>query len=295
MALPTVRQLQYFVRIAELRSYRCAAETFGMSQPPLTQQMFTLERRLGVQLFDRSTRRVELTAAGEALLPDARRTLSSLEATCAELTAVHRGTSGRIRIGLTDDFLSAVTLETVFEFLKSSPSVRVETEVGISTELLEKLMANELDLLLASPMAYKDSLIHQNELPSSEIVLLLPENHSLFGVKPVALEELADWPLIMMPESSASPFARQCILLLEKAAVVPNIIHTCASAILTAQFVAATGALAFATRGSISRLPSGVVLMPIASKYATLKHSVFYRAAVHSAALRRLLGELAKV
>ena len=77
IAAVSMRQLVYFVAVAEANSFRHAAEALHMSQPPLTQQIRALERALGIELFDRSRRRIELTTAGLELLEDARNIISA--------------------------------------------------------------------------------------------------------------------------------------------------------------------------------------------------------------------------
>src|SRR3954447_17519441 len=96
-----IRQLHYFVTVAETRHFGRAAERLHMAQSPLSQAIRQLETQLGVTLFTRTTRRVELTPAGEALLQDARRILDSIEAAQTRVRLVGAGNTGLLRVGST--------------------------------------------------------------------------------------------------------------------------------------------------------------------------------------------------
>ena len=94
------RHLRYFIAVAEERHFGRAAQRLHMAQPPLSQQIRQLEEQLGTQLFERTTRRVELTPAGELLLDRGRRILRDLEELESDVAEVGAGAAGVIRIGL---------------------------------------------------------------------------------------------------------------------------------------------------------------------------------------------------
>src|SRR3954447_5386034 len=99
MGLPELWQLRYFIAVAERLHFSRAAQALHISQPPLSRAIRGLEERLGVKLFARTRRRVELTPEGARLLEETRRTLSHLERTALELRAMAAGESGRLRLG----------------------------------------------------------------------------------------------------------------------------------------------------------------------------------------------------
>src|SRR3954464_13657455 len=99
MNIPDVRQLRYFLAVAERLHFGRAAEALHISQPPLSRAIRALEEDLGVALFARTRRRVELTAQGGRLLEEARRVTSHLERTVHELRAMSTGGHARLRIG----------------------------------------------------------------------------------------------------------------------------------------------------------------------------------------------------
>ena len=96
-----IRHLQYFVAVAETRHFGQAAERLHMAQSPLSQAIRQLESQVGATLFDRTTRRVELTPAGEAFLRDARRILDAVEAAQNRVRLIGDGRAGLLRVGAT--------------------------------------------------------------------------------------------------------------------------------------------------------------------------------------------------
>src|SRR6267142_80474 len=99
MNLPDLRQLRYFIAVAERLHFGRAAAALHISQPPLSRAIQALEERLGVALFARTRRRVELTAEGARFLDEARRLAAQLETAVAELQGMAAGERGRLRIG----------------------------------------------------------------------------------------------------------------------------------------------------------------------------------------------------
>src|SRR5260370_11410378 len=136
-----IRQLEQFVAIAEERSFTRAARRLSYVQSALSVSIQSLERELGVRLFDRTTHRVALTDAGEALLPSAHQTLASVEQTrdvAAALKGVLRGT---LRIGLMQSFAFLDVPDLLGRFHRQHPAVQIQVRpsAGCSLALLPEL------------------------------------------------------------------------------------------------------------------------------------------------------------
>ena len=134
-----LRQLRYFVAVAEEEHITRAAERLGMQQPPLSQQIKAIERELDVQLFRRKARGVELTDAGRALLDEARITLSHYERALQRTRRTARGEQGRLCVGIapTAPFLSLVP-RAIRAFREAFPLVSLTLEEGLSNEVIER-------------------------------------------------------------------------------------------------------------------------------------------------------------
>jgi DNA-binding transcriptional LysR family regulator len=147
-----IRQLEQFVAIAEERSFTRAARRLSYVQSALSVSIQSLERELGVRLFDRTTHRVELTDAGEALLPSARQTLASVEQTrdvAAALEGVLRGT---LRIGLMQSFAFLDVPDLLGEFHRRHPAVEIQVQpsAGGSVALMAELKRGGIDIAFVS-------------------------------------------------------------------------------------------------------------------------------------------------
>jgi DNA-binding transcriptional LysR family regulator len=129
--------LRAFVAVAEHLSFTRAAEHLNRTQAAMSLQVRRLEERLGVALFRRSTARVELTAAGDGFLIDARRILALNEQAIARLS--HQKIAGRIRIGVMEDYGTKLLPRLLADAAERFPLVQIEMEIGLTSRLLKKL------------------------------------------------------------------------------------------------------------------------------------------------------------
>ena len=200
MNLPDLRQLRYFVAVAERLHFGRAAEALHISQPPLSRAIRALEDDLGVPLFHRTRRRVELTPQGARLLEEARRVTGHLERTVHELRAMAAGGHARLRIGFVSLADYGVLPGLLRAFKNAQPGVRLGLREMLSPEQAAALAAAELDFgLLLPPVAGAarlDHLVVQRE----RFLLALPARHRLAaGGGKLALREMAGEPFVTIP------------------------------------------------------------------------------------------------
>src|SRR5258706_5566204 len=161
MNLPDLRQLRYFMALAERLHFGRAAEALHISQPPLSRAIRALEERLGVPLFARTRRRVELTPQGAGLLEEARRVTGQLERTVHELRAMWAGAEARLRIGFVSLADYGVLPGLLKAYKSAQPEVRLALREMLSPEQAAALAAGELDFgLLLPPVAGAARLQH---------------------------------------------------------------------------------------------------------------------------------------
>lgn len=187
------RQLEYFVAVAEELSFTRAAQRLFTVQSTVSAAVRALETDLKTTLFDRSTRRVTLSAAGQALLPEAKAALEALDRARAAVEEASTGLRGNVRIG-TMTRLGLVDLAGLLgAFYRKYPlvDVQVTTSPSGSSGLADDVRHGRLDLALVG-LAKPDMVgLEARELTSVPFVVLLPSSHPLAGQAAIRLEELA--------------------------------------------------------------------------------------------------------
>jgi DNA-binding transcriptional LysR family regulator len=197
-----LRQLRYFVAVAEELHFRRAAARLHMSQPPLSNQLRMLEEELGCPLMLRSRRRVELTPAGEAFLADARALLGDLSEAVETARRIHSGRAGRLRISFAGSALLSVVPDVVKRYRAARPDVELQLRERSTEEQLRDLRAGAIDVgLLPLPVDAPD--LRAEVLLRERAVAALPAAHPLAALKRVPLHRLAAEPLVLFPRSQA--------------------------------------------------------------------------------------------
>ncbi|GAA2861012.1 LysR family transcriptional regulator [Actinoplanes cyaneus] len=195
------RQLQYFVAVAEELNFTRAAQRAHAVQSTVSASIRALERHLGAPLFERSTSKVALTEAGEALLPEARRALDALDRARAAVVGLREGLTGRLRVG-TLSSLTVVDLPGLAsDFRSRHPGVRLSLSMaaGGSDGLLADLRARELDVALVALQAVSVPDLHVDVIAEFQPRVLVPAGHPLAERATVSRAALAGEPFIDLP------------------------------------------------------------------------------------------------
>jgi DNA-binding transcriptional LysR family regulator len=198
-----LRQLRYLVALAEERNFTRAAAREHVAQPALSQQIRRLEEELGLALVDRTTRRVAITDAGEALLARARRVLSELESAHAELQRLRGVHTGHLTVGTIHTMGPVDVSLALAIFHQRHPGVELTVREQSSEELAEMLRVDELDLAFLSVTERIESEgLGLHQLISEELVVILPPSHTLAKRRRVRMAELADEHFIAYREGA---------------------------------------------------------------------------------------------
>ncbi|MFF0487894.1 hydrogen peroxide-inducible genes activator [Nocardia sp. NPDC004068] len=194
---PTLSQLRAFVAIAEYRHFGTAAARLNVSQPTLSQALASLENGLGLQLIERSTRRVLVTAAGKRLLPQAMATLEAADRFVA--SAAGDGLGGSLRLGIIPTVAPYVLPGLLPELRSRLPALVPHVIEDQTARLLDGLRTGVLDVALLALPAEASGLV---EIPlyTEEFVLVTPRGHELAGRTDVAPEALDLLPLLLLDE-----------------------------------------------------------------------------------------------
>lgn len=191
-----IRQLKYFIKSAELLNFTEAARASNIAESTLSQQIKQLETELDILLFKRIKKRIELTEAGEMLLPYARRTVAGSEDAIQRMKDLQNLHTGTLRIGGTFSLCSLLT-DTLLKFSQKYPNIKVSVECQTANKLLEHLKEHKLDLALCfeSPMPIES--VESEYLFDSPMCVILHRHHPLAAMKEVPLKTLGDYPLAL--------------------------------------------------------------------------------------------------
>jgi DNA-binding transcriptional LysR family regulator len=184
-----LRHLRYFVAIAEERSFTRAAERLWVAQPGLSTQMRQLEAELGVQLFERHTRGVDLTEPGELFLKRARAALAAVDTAGATGRDLEAGVIGSLRIGIAAEARSGSVADTLQRFSRERPEVELSVLEAYDGTLWRDLRDGRLDAVLA-PIGYASADLRALELGSQAWVVLVGTGHPLAGIGPLRADHL---------------------------------------------------------------------------------------------------------
>lgn len=192
-----LRHLRYFAAVSDTRHFGKAAERLHMAQPPLSQAIRRLETELGVDLFTRTTRQVDLTGAGEVFLADTRRILRSVDEAVARVQRFSEGVEGVLRVGMTGS-ASYRQLPGLARLMKKNlPDVSLEVHTEMLTPAQESaLTESRLDLGLLRPPTRSEAVEHR-VIAREPLVLVLPEDHWLCEADSVTVEQLRHEDFVM--------------------------------------------------------------------------------------------------
>ncbi|MHA6618122.1 LysR family transcriptional regulator [Pseudonocardia sp. DLS-67] len=248
----TLEQLRGFVAVADELHFGRAAARLKMTQPPLSRQIQKLERAVGAQLLVRDNRRVNLTAAGQVFLAEARRLLALADAAPDLARRVSSGTSGVVRIGFTAASTYGVLGQLLNELGGRLPDVAVDLAEMVTREQVAALANREIDLGLARPPFDRDTF-ESRLLHREPMLVAAPVGHRLLVLeRPVTAADLEGEPVVMHSPTKARYFYDLI------AGVVPipeeDIVHSVSQVLTMLWLVEAGRGIAFVP-ASATRLP----------------------------------------
>lgn len=222
-----LRQLRYFVAVAETLSFTRAAERLHLSQPPLSQQIRTLEDDLGVRLFDRNRRRVTITEPGRLFLDEARKILAQVDAARLTVSEAASGCRGRLRLAYPASLSFHGALpRTLLRFTATSPDVRVELNEMYTETQYTALMAGQIDVGLVRALPKERSIALETEvevIDQEPLMLAMPCSHPLAKRKHIHLRDVAHEPFVTQPRAYSTTLYDTLVELATKAKFHPII------------------------------------------------------------------------
>lgn len=191
-----LRQLKYFLKVAETLNFSVASKELFITQSTLSQQILNLEHELDQQLFLRNSHEVLLTEAGRMLVPLARECLYDADSLLHRVQELKQMLTGELNIGVTYSFSSMIA-ETVIDFQKHYPQVKLNICYASMTELINRLCSHELDLVLAFKPNHQDEHVESRVLFVGRLAAVVNERHPLSKKQSVKLQELSHYCLAL--------------------------------------------------------------------------------------------------
>ena len=285
-----LRHLRYFIAVAEELHFGRAAQRLRITQPPLSFQIQSLERELGVQLFVRG-RRVHLTEAGRVLLAKAREAIEAADAAARAAQQAGTMSDGRLRVGYPAAGVFELPPQALRTFQERYPGVGVETVVGATGAHLEALADDQLDVAFVRLGVLDGELMHYRPLQPEPLLLAVPQDHALARLPVVPVRCLAGEPIILFPYGLEPLLYRYLVTdVLGRARVAPSIAFEATTLESACSAVAARLGVAFVGE-SLARyfaIP-GVAYRPFAAPPPMSKLGVAWRQDANANAVRRFL------
>ncbi|WP_102194723.1 LysR family transcriptional regulator [Microbacterium aurantiacum] len=264
-----LRQLRYFMAVADELHFGRAAQKLHMSQPPLSVQIGRLEREVGTSLFDRSTRRVQLTPAGRHLQERARRILDEVDTVRADMRDYVEGLAGQLSVGFVSSANYTVLPDVVQLFRSRSAKIALTLVPLTSGEQLERVRDGTLDIGIVrdeDPAAdHASSIPLTAEVVFEErLVACLPIGHPLAQRTEVTVDEIVEVPMISYPRSLMPGFVDRVTDALSTAPHPMNVVEEVVHQETALGFVAAGVGASILPESVRQLIPASIAVVPLA-------------------------------
>jgi DNA-binding transcriptional LysR family regulator len=295
-----LRQLRYFVAVAEEMHFGRAAVRLHMTQPPLSQTIQSLEATLGTPLFERTKRRVELTPAGAALLPEARRLLVQADTLPDLARRAASGEAGRLSLAFVSTADYSILPPFLREFRERYPQVQIGLREATTDVQLEELVQGRIDVgLLIPPLPDRiKSEIDYAPLLIEPLILAAPKGmHGLRGNAMVKLKNLAglsDMPLVIFPRRIAPALHDAILACFHEAGIAPRIGQEAIQMQTIVGLVSAGMGIALVPQSVSNLKRPGVEYKPLAGNPPTVETGLAWRRDNASPVLRAFLELIRK-
>lgn len=284
-----LRHLRYFVAVAEELHFGHAAERLSMAQPPLSQQIRQLENEIGTPLFIRTNRRVQLTAAGEVFLNDARAILEKVDVAIETAKRASKGEVGWLGIGFAPSAIYEVLPRILRRFREQFPNVELKLMELPTIEQYQALREKRIHVGF-SRLSAPESGIVLEPVVHERLIIALPVNHWLTNRSKLSLHELCAESFILYPSEPESNFCNYVLSICENAGFTPNIVQK-TSELQTAVGMVDAGIGVVIVPASTKNIhQEGVVYLPLVDPVPTVDLTLGYRADDQSPVLQHFIN-----
>ena len=218
------RLLKYFSVLAEELHFGKAAKKLHISQPPLSRQIKSLEEELGVKLFNRTKRNVQLTPYGKYLKDESYKLFNQIDVMKNHLQLMKNGAVGQVKIGYVGDFIHSIFPDILSEIKQQYPKIDTTLLESDTESQISAIRTGLIDIgFVRTPIEVKDIII--NPIYEETFSLILSKSHPLSSRKKIPLKELADEPYIGFSPKCPPPLSKSVMSICNKAGFSPKVIH----------------------------------------------------------------------
>lgn len=276
--------------VAEELHFGRAAHRLHMAQPPLSRTIRRLEKELGAELFERSTRSVRLTESGRALVEPARAILDACRAAELAVTAAGSGQTGRVRIGFAGSSSHHLVGRWAKLVRRTHPGIEfVLDSSAYASEVVGKLTAGTLDIGIARLLFFPPGLASR-VIARENLVVALPKEHDLASRETVRLADLAAEPWVMLPAEPGSMLRELLLRLAHDAGFTPRIVQSVPDSLSLVALVSAGVGCSMTVSSVAAHVASSeVVFVPLADHPEPVDVRLVWREDDDSAALAEVL------
>lgn len=284
-----LHQLHYFVVLAEELHFGRAAELLSITQPPLSLSIKALEDELEVRLFERGSRHVKLTPAGQAYLAEVRVVLDRIARASKVAQATAAGLRGQLDIGFTGSMIYRELPRVLRIFGERAPSIEINLREMSTSEQLEALQRRELHAGFVNVSAVPPGLARL-PLEAEHFVCCLPDDHPLAAADEVALDALSQETFVMFARDVAPANHDNVIALFHRAGIHPRMQHAARQWLTVVSLVAFRLGLAVVPASLARAAVRGVRFVPIKELHHSTVGALAWSKEVDSPALRLFLS-----
>ncbi|RRQ27958.1 LysR family transcriptional regulator [Rhodococcus sp. Eu-32] len=256
-----LRQLEYFVAVAEEANFTRAAERVNISQSGISAQIKALEREVGAELIDRRSRVAALTVAGKAAVHHAKAALASAESLQRSVDEVNLLVRGRIDVGMVTACTVTPLFDALASFHREHPGVEVSLSEDNSDVLIERVLAGSLDVALVGTAADPPDELESLVLIREGLAACVPPEHPLAGRSDVTVRELCAYPVVCLPPGTGirSVFDESC----SRTSANPNVAFAASAPAAVADLAARGMGVAVLSRSMSTDFTDRLVSVPI--------------------------------
>lgn len=289
-----LRHLRYFMVAAQECHFGRAGRRLNVSTPAVSRQVQDLEDILGVQLFDRLPRGVQLTQSGRLLLDEARRILDDIDETAARFVGGGRGETGSLKIGINDGASwSGAMPNSVRQFRASYPNVKLELLPISSAAALEAVMAGEIHAAFIQSLSERQPSLCYQDVEVNQVTLALHETHPLLEREAIRLADLRNEPFVLLSRLPNAFYYEQLLANCAKGGLQPRVLQEVHKEASLLSLVSTGMAIGFVLAPAGLRGPAGVVLREVEDLAMTMTLALIWRNRNRSSALLRFVEVVA--